>query len=63
MLSGVGFHPSRLGANSRQGTIPGFNGELGEIGELELPAWVKETPGHIRQNAIFDAYLAFSASP
>nr|WP_232731666.1 hypothetical protein [Oscillatoria sp. PCC 10802] len=29
----------------------------------DLPQWVKETPCHIRQNAIFDAHLAFSASP
>jgi putative transposase len=29
----------------------------------DLPQWVKETPCHIRQNAIFDAYLAFRASP
>jgi putative transposase len=29
----------------------------------DFPQWVKETPCHIRQNAIFDAHLAFSASP
>ncbi|WP_435388455.1 RNA-guided endonuclease InsQ/TnpB family protein, partial [Laspinema olomoucense] len=34
-----------------------------EVMQGELPAWVKETPCHIRQNAIFDAYLAFIASP
>jgi len=28
-----------------------------------LPEWVKETPCHIRQNAIFDAHQAYSASP
>jgi putative transposase len=28
----------------------------------ELPDWVKETPCHIRQNAIFDAHRAFKAS-
>ncbi len=28
----------------------------------DLPEWVKETPCHIRQNAIFDAYRAFKAS-
>jgi putative transposase len=34
-----------------------------EVMQSDLPAWVKETPCHIRQNAIFDAHLAFSASP
>ena len=34
-----------------------------EIMQGDLPQWVKETPCHIRQNAIFDAHLAFSASP
>lgn len=29
----------------------------------DLPEWVKETPCHIRQNAIFDAHQAFKASP
>ncbi len=29
---------------------------------LDLPNWVKETPCHIRQNAIFDAHQAFCAS-
>nr|WP_026098098.1 hypothetical protein [Oscillatoria sp. PCC 10802] len=33
-----------------------------EIMQGDLPQWVKETPCHIRQNAIFDAYLAFIAS-
>ncbi len=33
-----------------------------EVMQSDLPAWVKETPCHIRQNAIFDAHLAFSAS-
>jgi putative transposase len=28
----------------------------------DLPQWVKETPCHIRQNAVFDAHLAFSVS-
>lgn len=28
----------------------------------DLPEWVKETPCHIRQNAIFDAHRAFKAS-
>lgn len=28
----------------------------------DLPSWVKETPCHIRQNAIFDAHRAFKAS-
>jgi putative transposase len=32
------------------------------IMQSDLPQWVKETPCHIRQNAIFDAYLAFKAS-
>ncbi|NES73989.1 MAG: transposase, partial [Okeania sp. SIO2D1] len=27
-----------------------------------LPEWVKETPNHIRQNAIFDAHQAYNAS-
>ncbi|WP_039932247.1 hypothetical protein [Limnospira maxima] len=31
--------------------------------QSDLPEWVKETPCHIRQNAIFDAYQALSASP
>lgn len=30
--------------------------------QSDLPDWVKETPCHIRQNAIFDAYQAYSAS-
>ncbi|MDC0836971.1 helix-turn-helix domain-containing protein, partial [Limnoraphis robusta] len=34
-----------------------------EVMQSDLPEWVKETPCHIRQNAIFDAHLAFSASP
>jgi putative transposase len=34
-----------------------------EVMQSNLPAWVKETPCHIRQNAIFDAHLAFYASP
>jgi putative transposase len=29
---------------------------------LELPQWIKDTPCHIRQNAIFDAHLAYTAS-
>jgi putative transposase len=32
------------------------------IMQSDLPAWVKETPCHIRQNAIFDAHQAYSAS-
>ncbi|WP_293336947.1 transposase [Microcoleus sp. CAWBG58] len=28
----------------------------------DLPEWIKETPCHIRQNAIFDAHRAFKAS-
>lgn len=31
--------------------------------QSNLPEWVKETPCHIRQNAIFDAYLAITKSP
>jgi len=31
--------------------------------QSDIPKWVKETPCHIRQNAIFDAYQAYSASP
>jgi putative transposase len=30
--------------------------------QSDLPAWVKEAPCHIRQNAIFDAHQAFVAS-
>ncbi|MBE9166876.1 transposase [Pleurocapsales cyanobacterium LEGE 06147] len=30
--------------------------------QSDLPTWVKEVPCHIRQNAIFDAHLAFTAS-
>ncbi|MEK9515356.1 MULTISPECIES: RNA-guided endonuclease InsQ/TnpB family protein [Limnospira] len=30
--------------------------------QSDLPQWVKETPCHIRQNAIFDAYQAYRAS-
>jgi len=30
--------------------------------QSDLPEWVKETPCHIRQNAIFDAHLAITAS-
>ncbi|MCV3212777.1 transposase [Plectonema radiosum NIES-515] len=33
-----------------------------EIMGGELPEWVKETPCHIKQNAIFDAHRAFKAS-
>lgn len=32
------------------------------IMQSDLPSWVGETPCHIRQNAIFDAHLAFRAS-
>ncbi|BAI93333.1 hypothetical protein NIES39_O00820 [Arthrospira platensis NIES-39] len=34
-----------------------------EVMQSDLPEWVKETPCHIRQNAIFDAYQALTASP
>ncbi|MDT9180972.1 MAG: transposase, partial [Limnospira sp. PMC 1291.21] len=34
-----------------------------KVMQSDLPEWVKETPCHIRQNAIFDAYQALSASP
>jgi putative transposase len=33
-----------------------------EVMRGDLPEWVKETPCHIRQNAIFDAHRAFKAS-
>ncbi len=48
-----------------------YQKENGRIGKLklrnaimqsDLPNWVKETPCHIRQNAIFDAHQAYSAS-
>jgi putative transposase len=32
------------------------------IMQSDLPEWVKKTPCHIRQNAIFDAWRAFKAS-
>ncbi len=32
------------------------------IMQSDLPQWVKDSPCHIRQNAIFDAHQAFSAS-
>ncbi len=32
------------------------------IMQSDLPQWVKDTPCHIRQNAIFDAHQAFKAS-
>lgn len=32
------------------------------IMQSELPQWVKETPCHIRQNAIFDAHQSYQAS-
>jgi putative transposase len=32
------------------------------IMQSDLPEWVKETPCHIRQNAIFDAHQAYMAS-
>lgn len=32
------------------------------IMQFNLPEWVQETPCHIRQNAIFDAHQAYSAS-
>ena len=44
------------------------NGSIGKrklrdiIMQSELPEWVKETPCHIRQNAIFDAHQAYSKS-
>ncbi|MDM9381719.1 transposase [Chlorogloeopsis sp. ULAP01] len=33
-----------------------------KIMQGDLPEWVKDTPCHIRQNAIFDAHRAFKAS-
>jgi putative transposase len=33
-----------------------------EVMRGDLPEWVKETPCHIRQNAIFDAHRAFKVS-
>ncbi|MCV3216205.1 RNA-guided endonuclease TnpB family protein [Plectonema radiosum NIES-515] len=33
-----------------------------QVMQLDLPAWVKEVPCHIKQNAIFDAHQAYSAS-
>jgi len=33
-----------------------------QVMQSDLPEWVKETPCHIRQNAIFDAHRAFQAS-
>ena len=30
--------------------------------QSDLPEWVKQTPCHIRQNAIFDAHQAYKAS-
>ena len=44
------------------------NGRIGKgklrniIMQSELPQWVKDTPCHIRQNAIFDAHQAYTAS-
>ncbi len=44
------------------------NGRIGKrklrnvIMQSDLPQWVKDSPCHIRQNAIFDAHQAFSAS-
>jgi putative transposase len=44
------------------------NGKMGKtklrniIMQSSLPEWVKETPCHIRQNAIFDAHQAYTAS-
>jgi len=44
------------------------NGSIGKrklrdiVMQSELPEWVKETPCHIRQNAIFDAHQAYSKS-
>lgn len=32
------------------------------IMQSDLPGWVKDTPCHIRQNAIFDAHQAYNAS-
>lgn len=32
------------------------------IMQSDLPEWIKETPCHIRQNAIFDAHRAYNAS-
>ncbi|MCS6782275.1 MAG: transposase [Gloeomargarita sp. SKYG98] len=34
-----------------------------QIMNSDLPEWVKATPCHIRQNAIFEAWNAFQASP
>jgi putative transposase len=33
-----------------------------QVMQSDLPQWVKETPCHIRQNAIFDAHQAYIAS-
>ncbi|WP_082172295.1 RNA-guided endonuclease InsQ/TnpB family protein [Limnoraphis robusta] len=33
-----------------------------QVMQSDLPEWVKETPCHIRQNAVFDAHLAFMKS-
>lgn len=44
------------------------NGKIGKgklrniIMQSDLPQWVKDTPCHIRQNAIFDAHQAYTAS-
>ena len=44
------------------------NGRIGKgklrniIMQSNLPEWVKDTPCHIRQNAIFDAHQAYTAS-
>lgn len=44
------------------------NGRIGKgklrniIMQSDLPQWVKDTPCHIRQNAIFDAHQAYTAS-
>ncbi len=44
------------------------NGSVGKlklrnlIMQSDLPPWVKDTPCHIRQNAIFDAHKAYKAS-
>ena len=45
-------------ANGRTGKLKLRN----TIMQSDLPLWVKDTPCHIRQNAIFDAHRAFLAS-
>lgn len=52
-------------AIAMQRELPSRIGKLklrNQVMQSDLPQWVKDTPCHIRQNAIFDAHQAYTAS-